>query len=425
MRLLVSPGSSSAPANRGSRGRYNSEPETTGLRFVRHLIAGLLLLALIALGVVAFSLYNPLAGGPRVLSRSQLIAPSSSSITHLITGEAPVQVTDPPQIATLALRYQPTLVVSADDRFWPVSVLDSLRFRFDGHATCLYRGGRCRVPNPAPSDLDHPGSWSDFLAYPAPLASVGDAFFSAAEALGIPVGTIRAWTRKPAAIDPFATAQIYFYYLGRTGPRAYPGIRGGLISLEYWFYYPLNYFPLVRIPLEALSHPVTSTLGNTDYHQGDLEHVAVLLDPKTMQPLYLWMARHANEGQAYPWHSTSVQWEGDHPVIYAALGSHTSYARCGIERRPRTYWFINDYVVCAPHGDYGFTYETTPLVDLTHTAWACWRGHLGISGAHLRRSTYRFVPFETDGPHSPLLQAENFHTTCKPKPGDKPPPQPL
>jgi hypothetical protein len=396
------------------------------MRFVRHLIGGLVVLVVIAVAAVAFSLYAPLSGGPRLLSRSQLITRSTDrDVRHLITGESPIQVTDSPALAALALRYQPTVVVSADDRFWPVSVLDSLQFRFDGHGPCIYHRGRCSVPNPRPSDLDHPGSWSDYLAYPSPLASVRDAFVSAAEALGISVPAIEDWTHQPAGIDPFATSQVYFYYLRHTRPRDYPGVRGGLISLEYWFYYPLNYFPLVRVPLEALTHPITSTLGNTDYHQGDFEHVAVLLDPKTMRPLYLWMARHADEGQSYRWHSGGVQWEGQHPVIYEALGSHASYARCGIQRRSRTYWFINDYVVCAPHGDYGFTYDQTPLVDLTHTVWACWRGHLGVSGPHLRRSTYRFVPYETDGPHSPLWQQENFRTACKIRPGERPAPQPL
>jgi hypothetical protein len=225
-------------------------------------------------------------------------------------------------------------------------------------------------------------------------------------------------------MDPFASAQIYFYYLARAPAHAYAGAPHGLVSLEYWFYYPLNYFPLVRIPLQALSDPIGSTVGNTDYHQGDLEHVAVLLDPHTMRPRYLWMARHANEGQAYRWHSGSVQWSGDHATVYAALGSHSSYAQCGIQRRSRTYWFINDYVVCVPHETYGFTYSSTPLVDLAHTSWGCWRGHLGRSGAGLYRGSVGFAPYETDGPVSPLLQQENFGIACKLAPGTpKPAPQ--
>lgn len=140
--------------------------------------------------------------------------------------------------------------------------------------------------------------------------------------------------------------------------------------------------------------------------------MAVLLDPKTLRPRYLWMARHADEGQAYRWRSPGVQWEGDHPVIYAALGSHASYAHCGIQRRLRTYWFISDYVVCAPHRDYGFTYDATRLVDLAHTTWACWRGHLGEAGRALIRTVIGLLPFQTDGPFSTPLQQENFGSAC-------------
>ncbi len=135
------------------------------------------------------------------------------------------------------------------------------------------------------------------------------------------------------------------------------------------------------------------------------------------------MARHANEGQAYRWHSKSVQWSGDHPTIYAAFGSHASYAHCGIQRRSRTFEFINDYVICIPHATYGFTYAATPLVDLLPTGWACWRGHLGQS-AGLHRGQVGFAPYETDAPLSPLLQQENFDIACKVPPGTpKPAPQ--
>lgn len=396
------------------------------MRFLRHLAAALVLLVAVVVVGLAFSLYDPLSGGRHFLARSQLIVgPPTNADARLATGEAPIQATDPPALAALALRYQPTVVVSAEDRFWPVSVLDALRLQFDGRATCLYRGGHCRIRGPLPSDLTGPSSKADYLSYPTPLQSVGDAFSSAAQALGVPLQAIKRWQHQPASVNPFATAEIYFYYLARTHAHDYPGIPTGLISLEYWFYYPLNYFPLVRIPTEALSHPITSTLGNTDYHQGDLEHVAVLLDPKTMRPRFLWMARHADEGQGFAWHSRSVQWEGTHPVIYAALGSHTSYAHCGIQRRSRTYWFINDYVVCAPHEDYGFTYDATPLVDLVHTGWACWRGHLGVAGSTVQRSTWGFVPFETDGPYSPLWQHENFGTACGATPGTQPAAPPL
>lgn len=387
------------------------------MRFVRHVIAGLVLIAALLLGAVAFVLYDPLSKSPHWLRLSQMITAPAGDSAMSAPGEAPIQDTDPPWLAALALRYQPTLVVSGFDRFWPMSLSSMLDARWDGRGPCLYIGGRCHDRDPQLAAFDEPGSRLDYLRLPSPVDNAQDTFRAVAAQLGVSPTVLRAWPRELAGVDPFATAQIYFYHLAHTARREYPGLPPGLISLEYWFFYPLNYFPLVRIPLEALSSPIASTLGNTDYHQGDLEHVAVLLDPRTLQPRYLWMARHANEGEAYRWHSQAVQWSGDHAYVYAALGSHASYAHCGIQRRSRTYWFINDYVVCIPHQTYAFTFSATRLVDLSHTDWACWEGHFGQAGRGLNGGLVGFVPYETAGPFSPLLQQENFGTACHLAPG--------
>jgi hypothetical protein len=137
------------------------------------------------------------------------------------------------------------------------------------------------------------------------------------------------------------------------------------------------------------------------------------------------MARHANEGQAYPWHSSAVQWQGDHPILYGALGSHEPYTDCGIQRRPRTFFFVNDYVVCIPHKTYAFTYAATPLVDISHTIWGCWRGHLGKAGHGLTDPIDEADQYETPGPASPLYQQENFRIGCRVPPGTPKPVAPL
>lgn len=396
------------------------------VRTVRHLVGALLLVLLLLIGGLAFVLYDPLAGGPRFLKASQMITdPPGEAAGPLVGGELPIQVTDTPAMAALALRYQPTLVVSGYDRFWPVSVLAMLGTRWLARGPCVYVGGHCKIKDPASSALDGTGARSDYLQFPAPIDNVADTYISSVLDLGVSGGIAYGWPGSMAKLDPFRSAQIYFYYLAHPPRSAYPGTPRGLVSLEYWFYYPLNYFPLLRIPLAGLSDPIGSTLGNTDYHQGDLEHVAVLLDPKTMQPRYLWMARHANEGVAYKWHSSQVQWSGDHPTIYAALGSHTSYASCGIQRRSITYWFINDYVICVPHKTYAFTSSATPLVDLADTSWGCWKGHLGEAGSHLDQGSVGFVPYETAGPPSPLYQQENFGIACHVAPGTPKPAPPL
>jgi hypothetical protein len=395
------------------------------VRFVRHLIGGLLVLVVLAVGALAFALYDPLSHSPHRLRLDQLLTAAPGVGGLSVSGEPSVQRSDPPAIAALALRYQPNVIVSGYDRFWPVSVAAVLATRWNGHRPCLYINGRCQITDPSLASLAGKGSPNDYLHLPSPVDNVKDAFRSAAAALGVPAAILDRFPHDIAKIDPFTSAQEYFYYLPRTRPHAYPGLPAGLISLEYWFFYPLNYFPLARIPLEALSNPLGSTLGNTDYHQGDFEHVAVLLDPHTMQPRYLWMARHADEGVAYPWGSKSVQWSGDHATIYEALGSHSSYAHCGIQRRSRTYWFINDYVVCIPHRTFGFLASSTRLVDLAKTAWACWRGHFGDAGSHLKRGRVNFAPYETGGPLSPLTQQENFGSACHLAPGTPKPAAPL
>ena len=395
------------------------------MRFMRHLIIGVLALILLLIAAVAFVLYDPLSGGRSFIESSGLITATPGATERARFSEPTIGETDPPALAALARRYQPTVVVSALDRFWPVSLSAVLGARWHGHSTCLVVAGRCTVHGPTLQDLARPGARRDYLRYPSPVDDVRDSFLTVAAFLGTPATILRLWPLHLAAVDPFASAQVYFHELPRTSRSAYPGLPPGLISLEYWFFYPLNYFPLVRIPLEALSNPIGSTLGNTDYHQGDLEHVAVLLDPRTMRPRYLWMARHADEGEAYAWHSRLVQWSADHATVYAALGSHASYAHCGIQRRSRTYLFINDYVPCLPHETYGFTYGQTRLVDLDHTAWGCWRGHLGEAGPGLRGGIVGVTPYETGGPVSPLLQAENFRTVCHVSPRASKPASPL
>lgn len=395
------------------------------MRFVRHLIVAVILLIVVLIGGVAFVLYDPFSAGGGFIDRAELITAGPAGDAALAGAEPDVRVTDPPPLAALALRYQPTVIVSALDRFWPVSLQSVLKERWRHRVTCVISAGRCTIPDPTLADLAVRGSPNDYLRYATPVDDAQDSFLTVAALLGAPASVLRLWPLDLPQVDPFRSAQVYFHELPRTTRHSYPGLPAGLISLEYWFFYPLNYFPLVRIPLQGLTNPIGSTLGNTDYHQGDLEHVAVLLDPRTMQPRYLWMARHADEGQAYRWHSPQVQWDGDHATVYAALGSHASYAHCGIQRRSRTYEFINDYVPCIAHETYGFTYARTRLVDLDHTRWGCWRGHLGEAGRHLQRGIVGLTPYETPGPYSPLLQSENFRTACHVSPGTIKPATPL
>ncbi len=182
-------------------------------------MALLLLVAALA-GGLAFVLYDPLSGGPRFLSRSQLITAPRSAATLLTLGnELPVEDTDPPNVATLALRYQPTLVVSALDRNWPVSVIALLGMRWRRHVACIYVGGGCRIRGPGARAFDGVGARSDYIRFPTPIDSVQDTFLGSAQALGVLPGVAAAWPLHLRSIDPFASAQIYFYSQ-RCGPRS-------------------------------------------------------------------------------------------------------------------------------------------------------------------------------------------------------------
>jgi hypothetical protein len=193
-------------------------------------------------------------------------------------------------------------------------------------------------------------------------------------------------------------------------------VPSGLIGLEYWFYYPFNYYPLVVNSHLMNGAPIAGDKLNVDLHQGDWEHIDVLLNPKTLQPEWLYLARHSDEGQFIPWDSASLQFENGHPVVQAAYGGHPTYLPgCGVQPRTVADDFLADWLVCGS-GRYAFQATTTPLVDLAQTPWACWPGYFGEARTNLEVQAAGEPENEIDnireqvfvaGPRSPLQQAEN------------------
>src|SRR5438105_9835563 len=136
-------------------------------------VAAVILLALVIGGLFVWAV-EPTLGGNRVLDLNLLVTARSTGLhSRLRPPEAAIQLTDPQERSQLALRYEPTLITSAGDRFWPVSVLDTLRFRWARHGTCLYVADSCRHEPPQPADLVG-GSLDDYLSYPSPVNSVED-----------------------------------------------------------------------------------------------------------------------------------------------------------------------------------------------------------------------------------------------------------
>jgi hypothetical protein len=372
-----------------------------------------------------------------------------------VDGEPPIEQTSP-GIAALARRFQPTVLVTTADPFWPTSVGALLADRGPaGQVTCLQHlptlscPPKTRRSAPTTADLAEPGSGpDDFLEYPVPpplTTEPGpqlDAFLRGQSARPGAIPTLRQRLADPGLLDPWRTAQVYFHYAQNTNPATWPApdpaIKGKFIALQYWFFYQYNYYPTVFDATLMNDAPVAGDLINTDLHQGDWEHITILLDYKTRQPLWLYTARHSNEGQYYPWNSRLLTFDQGHVVVQAAFGGHPTYdAHCrealrfapalGIIRGR-----VADWVICGS-GRFAFRWQTTPLVDIAKAPWACWEGHFGvatrseIAAAKLNEGAIQRAidgNYDVAGPRSPLWQAENGRLAADqtPQAGKPPPP---
>jgi hypothetical protein len=352
-----------------------------------------------------------------------------------LDGEPPIEQTTP-RLAALAKRFQPTVLVSVTDPFWPVSVGALLEdVGGDGQLTCLHRAGArgCSLEHPTLGDLSEQGSSAeDFLQFPAaPALSQDptgqlDAFLRGQRGRSAPIPSLHERLADPGMLDPWASAQLYFFYAGAADPARWPARNGliekGLVGLQYWFFYPYNYYPTITSSLMEQA-PLEADVANTDLHQGDWEHVTVLIDPRTGQPKWLYMAHHSNEGEYFSWGSPRLTFDEGHPIVQAAYGGHPTYpASCG--PRPRfangLKGKVSDWLVCGA-GRFAFRARTTPLVDIASTPWACWKGHFGVAtasevqaGKHNEDSVQLAIDsyYDVAGPRSPLWQAENGHLTA-------------
>ncbi len=352
-------------------------------------------------------------------------------------GEPPINKTTPLPIARLARRYAPTLLVTVADQNWPVSLGAVLAERGPRGATaCLIEARAPRRLCPVtPSSLSGGGARSsDYLQLPVQLAhnqSPAGQFRAFLRGLQINAGSTDSWLADPGRLDPWASAEFYFYYAGPISASRWPkglpdkSVAADLIGLEYWFFYPFNYYPTVVDKQLMDGAPLAGDQLNTDLHQGDWEHIDVLLDPHTLLPQWIYLARHSNEGMFIRWSSHSLRFDGGHAIVQAAFGGHPTYLPgCGAQA-PRAVLsdLSSDWLVCGS-GRFAFRGSTTPLVDLARPDWGCWPGHFGEARTPLevqaanRPETLidqiRHAVFVA-GPRSPLRQAENAHV-CKGNP---------
>jgi hypothetical protein len=325
------------------------------------------------------------------------------------------------------------MLVTTADRNWPVSLNAVLAERgSEGTPTCLVRErekANCEVDA---AQLSPAGaSAGDYLQLPTKLEidSTPEGQFQAfMRGQEIEPGAPSRWLDKPGLLKPWDTAQIYFYLADPIERERFPKqaithqVPAETIGLEYWFYYPYNYYPAVVKQKLMEQTPLASESFTADRHQGDWEHVDVLLDRQTLVPKWLYLARHGYEGKFLRWSSAELA-EG-HPVIQAAYGGHPSYEPgCGPQSRERASPFLTsagltraltDWLVCGS-GRLGFRASSTPLVDLASVPWACWPGHFG-EASRAQRAAAEVREYVRDqynklvlvaGPEAPLLQAEN------------------
>lgn len=342
-------------------------------------------------------------------------------------GEAPIEEKAPRLIAEMARLYQPTLLTTTADRFWPVSVKAVLAESGpNGARTCLVAAHAPQNCDVTPESLAASGaSESDYLQLPVKLAENSnptgqfEAFMRGQE---IAPGANARWLADPGVLEPWNTAQMYFYLADRIDAKNWPTPTdetpdtSGMIGLEYWFYYPYNYYPTAVQARLMEQTPLAAVGKNFDLHQGDWEHIDVLLDAHTLKPKWLYLARHSFEGQFIPWLKGAIVLDEGHPVVQAAYGGHPTYSPgCGAQPRARVTTYLTDWLVCGS-GRLAFKARSTPLVDLARVPWACWPGHFGEANASevanagvaeaVRDALNKLRGFVA-GPAAPLRQAEN------------------
>jgi hypothetical protein len=358
-------------------------------------------LALFGVFAVVLTLAGCSSASPRCPT-TRRITPVSASVKE------PTIQQSSPAISALARRYEPTVRITALDRFWPVSVAAVLDERGNyGNRVSLLASKTIITGAPTLADLKPSDNPAAYLAYPAgqsDKAAQMDAFL---RGLGMSAAAITRWPARIAHTEQ-KSATIYFFDAG-TGC-SFPGAdTTDDTALEYWFFYPYNYYPVSVDTSGMQADPLHTDEADIDFHEGDWEHVTVLVqdhDGRSL-PRYIWMARHDTEGRLLAWDQVAHDVSG-HPVVYPAFGGHPSYPDCGSHPRAIMAEALYDYVVCGT-GLVSLSAESTRLVDLAKVSWSCWPGYFGTTqGTNASNATQDptnailAVP-----PRSPLRQGEN------------------
>jgi hypothetical protein len=89
------------------------------------------------------------------------------------------------------------------------------------------------------------------------------------------------------------------------------------IVLQYWYFYYDNLYSYTHTPSDFIWQS----------HEGDWEVVNVVLRTSDRSPLYVGYSQHCL-GERRAWSDVS-RWNGTHPIVYVAAGSHANYLSPG------------------------------------------------------------------------------------------------
>jgi len=104
--------------------------------------------------------------------------------------------------------------------------------------------------------------------------------------------------------------------------------RPDVFNVEYKTFYPYNYGKNACTSLAPADHCL-SDRHQFDDHVGDWEGMSIQFT--NYQPSAIRVGAHAsdNVGTTYYAPRTDLQWSGDHPIVYSAIGSHGVWATAG------------------------------------------------------------------------------------------------
>jgi hypothetical protein len=194
-----------------------------------------------------------------------------------------------------------------------------------------------------------------------------------------------------------------------------PGIVNRLIGLQYWFFYPYNYYPTV-VGAELMNEaPLAGDIFNTDIHQGDWEHVTV---SSTRAP----PGRSGCTPRAMPARASSIRGAAQPSASMTAIRSPRprsagipSYpSGCGAQPRQLLRNLSSDWLVCGS-GRFAFRAATTPRGRPGPDLVGVLEGQFRRSAANGVSDPNQFDRYyqnarglvHVDGPPSPLWQAAN------------------